>query len=287
MRRKYAFVFALLLVISLLTTSVAFAGGGDSPKPEGRVFLDSLINTINGDLSIGGFTASELSALLNVRSLNKDELDPIRFKSIGIQSSPGLLAVQYNGENIVSITWQGYELRNVFNAANNILHKEYNFRIPKSMGYSVINGADRALLQLEVRTTEDASMVSEPLLVDLPVPINIDISREGYLTVEDISLAGLFDERVNEGLSEAVRFAEYAEVKSIVSCWDKGTLTLSADGKSYPQVILYEEGIKEVCNDYSCAGYVNNFIEILKYSTAGVDIAIPGGTHSQEARCRE
>ena len=247
MFKRFGFVIVLFLILCISMTGIAFAGSGDTPDPDGYVTLDVLINVENGELSIGGFTANDLAQFF-IRPLNEFELGFIRFDSIRAQSGPRMATLTYDNENTIALLWTPQQINGAFKIVDDFLGI-WGFGIPVPIRESVINWMDTSLVQIDVRTTEDEDMVSEPAKIVIPEPVHVDVGLDGSIKVENFPIENL-DPGVEEMISTAAIYASLGGIEDVVVCSNKGTITPYVNGLELFDVTIFQGGVEAVFADY-------------------------------------
>ncbi len=113
-------------------------------------------------------------------------------------------------------------------------------------------------------------------MVNLTKPVLVDLGPQGQVTVEKIPLAMVIN-------PSAVQTISQGQIRNAILCWKQGTLTGQVDGKALPPVILDPNGVRLL--DQAFGLNLGDQIGPLFADQFGIDLSLPGGTHSATATC--
>lgn len=95
---------------------------------------------------------------------------------------------------------------------------------------------DKAQVEIAIRKSPE---VSKPLVLDLATSVNVDITKEGVVSVEGF----------NTGTSltpQVIQMIQTGSVNTAAVCWDKGQLVTAINGSALPKITLFPEGLSVV-----------------------------------------
>jgi hypothetical protein len=267
MKQKYLIAALIALAVLFLTMALSRTADAAVPPedrarqaaPPNRATVDVTIND-RGDISLGGIALSALGIA---------PLDP---QVVQIVKNVGNANLQVQDET-VTVTLADTEVARLLwdeasRARAAALAGAYGVQLQPEVQQRVEEWISSSDIDLTVRSSPEAS---RPIVLSLTKPIEVDIAANGQLAVEGGALAAGVDPTV----LQTIRMGG----SQAVACWNEGTLTASVDGGALPTLVLNPEGVDLLARAFNLP--INNHgVEAILSARLGVDLSLPGGTHS-------
>lgn len=271
MKKKALMLMSLMLGL-LLTSSAPVVANEPAAKPaqtepENQITLDITVNPETGELSIGGYSADQLS-LLGITGLGDAEMNLVkRFDNFHFQLNGDEVVLDVDGTPLGKVEWNSDSRNAMLDFA-----AEYGIQLNTDAQARIEGWLDTTSIDITARVSESAS---KPFTVNMTRLIMVDVGKDGQLTVEKLPLAVWLDTSV-------LGLAEIGEIERSLICWDKGTLSTQVNGAQLPKITVNPAGV-EVLNQALNLGIKNT--RPLFLSNVGVDLVLPGGQHQADASC--
>jgi hypothetical protein len=126
-----------------------------------------------------------------------------------------------------------------------------------------------AMANVEVALRKSPEM-SKPLVIDLATLLNVDITKEGVVSVEGF----------NTGTSltpEVLALMDTGNIDTAAVCWQKGQLVTAVNGAALPKVTLFAEGLSVIDKAFNLN--VGNIPQLFEASL-GASIVVGEGSHA-------
>ncbi len=271
MKRKPLLVVAIALTVLLLTAALAKTGYADPPAappaqaaPLNTAVVDITINDAGG-LSIGGFDITSMGTM----PLDQQVVNLV--KSLGnahLVVEGQEVALDLQGTPVVRIEWSPESRQASANLAT-----KYGVQLSPPMISRIEQWINNSNVDVTARYANESS---KPAEISLSTPFLVDIADNGQLSVESIPLAAQLT-------TDAVNTLRLGGAQA-TACWNKGRLSASVDGAELPTIVLNPEGV-QVLNQalglqQALAVDVNALKTAILGAKFGVDLTLPGGTHS-------
>jgi hypothetical protein len=271
---KQKFLIAVLIAFTVLCLNIALSKAANAADPQrdpiqqaappNRAAVDVTIND-RGDISVGGIALSALG----VAPLDPQVVQMV--KNIGNAN----LSVQ---DETVTVTLADTEVARLLwdeasRAKAAALAASYGIQLQPEVQSRIEEWISSSDIDLTVRNSPEAS---RPIELSLSTPIRVDIAANGQLAVEGGALATGIDpsvlQQIRMGGSQGM------------VCWNEGTLTAEVDGGALPTLVLNPQGVDLLARAFNLP--INNHgVEAILSARLGVDVSLPGGTHTANASC--
>jgi hypothetical protein len=131
------------------------------------------------------------------------------------------ICLNVEGIKAICIPWNQVDRANLFSAINS------NFDTQRIEDWlSIVNIAI---------VVDNTARVSNPLVVNLATLLKVDVSKEGGVSVE-----GYYTGIVQPQIYDA---SQQVGINTATICWSKGNIYTTVNGKSLPQIVIYQPGV--------------------------------------------
>jgi hypothetical protein len=271
-RKMLVLVIIAIAVLSLYAKISSTAYASQPPveprgqaAPANNATIDIVINDA-GNLSIGGVNLSALG----VGALDSQVTSVARnLGSVHLMSQANEVTLDVQGTQIAKIDWSAESRQNAATLAS-----RYGVQLEPGVQTRIEEWVSSTTLDVTARFANEPS---KPLNLTLSKFLLVEIQPNGQLVIENIPLAAAVD---TTALQTMQRGGNSATV-----CWNKGTLTAKVDGQDLPTISLNPDGISMLANAMNLSPDVAGATPALLGATLGVDVSLPGGSHSAGASC--
>jgi len=271
MRKK---MLALLLLasvalgINLMLSGTALADPPPSPAKQNAAANKATVDiTINdaGGMSVGGVNLQSLGVL----PLDQQVVNVARnLRDAHLVVNNDQVTLDTQGTEVVKILWTPTSRQTVANLAT-----AYGVALSPDLLNRIEGWISSSNIDVTARFANEAS---KPLDLDVSRLILVDISSNGQLAVETAPLAAGID-------PTALQFIQRGGNQA-TACWNKGTLIAKVNGAELPTITLNPDGVNMVTKALNLPVDSGAETAVLN-SRLGVDVSLPGGSHSANATC--
>lgn len=263
MKRKLLFIVALVLVavgIALPTTSYA-----DAPTADNQVAVDITINE-RGEISIGGLSMTQMG----LGRIDDNTTAWIKqFNDAHLVLQGEMVTVDVKGQPLVKVQWAPASRQILATIAT-----RYGVQLTSDLQARLEEWISTSNVDITARYSNEAS---KPLMAKMPKPLLVDFGANGQVTVEKMPLAYGVDPSV-------FQYVRMAGIQNATFCWNKGTLTPSADGKALPSITLYPKGIQFLSQVLHLN--IESSLDPFFNAQIGADVNMPGGARQAGFTCK-
>lgn len=271
MKQKLLVVVAIVIAVAFV--SLAFSPAAHASSPSDSPGQAAATNQATIDVTIND--AGEVSAAgMNLRALGVAPIDgqtttlAKNLNNVHLVVQGSEVTVDVQGTQVAKLLWTPDSRQAVANLALRYgvqLQPEFESRLEEWISTSNIDV-----------TARFANETSKPASIALSKLLLVDVAANGQLAIERAPLAAAIDATT---LATMQRAGSQATV-----CWNKGTVTSKLDGAAMPTLILNPDGVALVTKALNLSldqGATNSVLG----SKLGVDLSLPGGTHTPDATC--
>jgi hypothetical protein len=235
--------------------------------PVNRIVVEMTYDTEKGTYSLGGFTAEQLR-VIGAPQVNGEVMTLLkRIENAHLAIDAQSLAADINGQPLATVNWDPLSRRAIFDLAG-----EYGLHLDANVQERAEGWLDVVDVDITIR---QSSQVSQPLLIQLDTPLQVDVAKTGRLVVEGVDTGMAM-------YSEVVRLARAGSIQNTTVCWNEGALTADLNGSELPSVTVHREGLEVL--DQALGLRLGNK-EPFFNARAGVNIAFNGSGHPESASC--
>lgn len=279
-RKMLVLVIIAITVLSLYAKISSTAYASQPPieprgqaAPANNATIDIVINDA-GNLSIGGIN---LSALTGAPLAPEVTTIAKNLGSVHFMSQANAVTLDVQGTEIAKIDWTADSRQNAATLAS-----RYGVQLEPGVQTRIEEWISSTTVDVTARFANEAS---KPLNLSLSKYLLVDIQPNGQLVIENIPLAAAVD---TTALQQIQMGGNSATV-----CWNGGTLTAKVDGQDLPTITLNRDGITMLTNALDPralglamdSGSLSAVSSTLLDARVGVDVSLPGGSHSAGATC--
>jgi hypothetical protein len=265
MIRKMLVVVAIVSAVAIANLSLSNKVFADSPPTADNSATVDITISDTGDMSIGGISLKSLG----IMPLSSDALTVVQdLQDVHTVVAGEAVTVDVQGTQVVKIVWSPTSRAAVANLA-----ARYGVQITPDVQSVIENWISTSSVDVTARFTNEPS---KPLNIAISKLIQVDIADNGQLSVEKIPLAAAITQAT-------VQMIELGGNQA-TACLNKGTLTTTVNGAELPTITVNPEGIN-VLNKALNLNLDPNATSAVLGSKLGVDLSLPGGSHSATATC--
>jgi hypothetical protein len=273
MKRKMLVLVIIAITVLSLYAKISNTAYASQPpiEPRGQAAavnnatIDIVINDA-GNLSIGGVNLSALG----VGALDSQVTNAAKnLGSVHLLSQASGISLDVQGTEIAKIDWTAESRQNAATLAS-----RYGIQLEPGVQTRIEEWISSTTLDVTARFANEPS---KPLNLTLSKYLLVEIQPNGQLVIENIPLAAAVDATALQQIQMGGN--------SATVCWNKGTLTAKVDGQDLPTISLNPDGVSMLANAMNLSPDVAGATPALLGATLGVDVSLPGGSHSAGATC--
>jgi hypothetical protein len=255
-----AFLLTFLIVLGITFSQSPLAATAQEGSTN-HIFIDVTYDPNAKTYSLGGFTEAQLKQL-GLPAL-QDELYGMiaSLSDVNLKVDGQQLDLMVDSANLAKMDWDAESRSFLYGMVDNFGAMPL---IDQTRAEDWLSKID---VELALRKSPE---LSKPLVLDLATLVNVDVTKEGVVSVEGF----------NTGTSltpEVLALMETGKIDNAAVCWQKGQLVTAVNGAALPKITLFPEGLGVIDKAFNLnVGDIPQLFE----ANLGASVVVGDGSHT-------